>query len=116
MLCQTRATSESLLSSFSSIPIIFISYFHDLAIFKSLPRKVHLIILIQELQAIKLKQDNSSYIDQVELMKLLCDDYHKQTAPQIPAPCDLTYMSLYERRDKCAIHEVCKCNMMQNSK
>jgi hypothetical protein len=39
---------------------------------------VHPILLTQELQAIKLKQDNSSYIDQVELIKLLRDDCHKQ--------------------------------------
>jgi hypothetical protein len=83
MLCQTRVKSESLLSSFSSIQIIFISYFHDPTIFKSLPRKVHPILLIQVLQAIKLKQDNISYIDQVQLIKLLRDDCQKQTVTHI---------------------------------
>jgi hypothetical protein len=53
MLCQTHPKSESLLSSISFSQIISITYFHDTAIFKSLPRKVHPILLIPELQAIK---------------------------------------------------------------
>jgi hypothetical protein len=73
----TRAKSESLLSSFRSIQIISITYFHEPAIFKSLLGEVHPILLIQELQAIKSKQDNNNYIKQVKSIKLLCDDCHK---------------------------------------
>jgi hypothetical protein len=39
---------------------------------------LHPILFIQELQAIKLKQDNSNYINQVKFIKLLHDDCHKQ--------------------------------------
>jgi hypothetical protein len=72
----THAKSESLLSSFRSIQIISIT-FHEPAIFKSLLGEVHPILLIQELQAIKSKQDNNNYIKQVKSIKLLCDDCHK---------------------------------------
>jgi hypothetical protein len=79
----THANSESLLSSFSSIQNISITYFHEPAIFKSLPGEVHPILLIQELKAIKSKQDNNSYIKQVKSIKLLHDDCHKQAVTHI---------------------------------
>jgi hypothetical protein len=79
----TRANSESLLSSFSSIQIISITYFHEPAILKSLPGEVHPILLIQELKAIKSKQDNNSYIKQVKSITLLHDDCHKQAVTHI---------------------------------
>jgi hypothetical protein len=83
ILYQTCAKSESLLSSFRSIQNISITYFQDPAIFKSLSGEVHPILLIQELQAIKFKQDNNSYINQVELIRLLRDDWHKQAVTHI---------------------------------
>jgi hypothetical protein len=43
-------------------------YFRDPAIFKSFPRKVHPILLIQELQATELKLHNNNYINQVDLI------------------------------------------------
>jgi hypothetical protein len=63
--------------NFSSIQIISLSYFHEPAIFKSLPGEMHPILLIQELQAIKFQQDNINYIKQVKSIKLLRDDCHK---------------------------------------
>jgi hypothetical protein len=60
--------------------IIFITYFHDPAIFKSYLGKLHSILLIQELQAIKFEHHNSDYINQIELIELLRDDCHKQAA------------------------------------
>jgi hypothetical protein len=78
ILCQTHAKSESLLSSFSPTQIISNLYYHDPAIFKSLPGEVHPILLMQELQAIKFKQDNNSYTKHVKSIKLLHDDCHKQ--------------------------------------
>jgi hypothetical protein len=74
ILCQTYAKSKSFLSSFSSTQAISISYFHDPAIFKSF-QTLHPILFIQELQAIKFKQDNSNYITQVEFMS-----YYMMTA------------------------------------
>jgi hypothetical protein len=44
---------------------------------------VHPILLIQVLQAIKLKQDNNGYINQVDLIRLLRDDCHKQAVTHI---------------------------------
>jgi hypothetical protein len=66
-------------------------YFQVLALFKLIPfltfmiqlssnhiqEKMHPILLIQELQANKFKHHNNNYINQIELMELLCDDYHK---------------------------------------
>jgi hypothetical protein len=74
---------KPLLSSFIFSEIISITYFHDPVIFKSLLGEVHPILLIQELQAITFKQDNNSYINHVELIRLLRDDCHKQAVTHI---------------------------------
>jgi hypothetical protein len=77
--------------NFSSIQIISLSYFHEPAIFKSLPGEMHPILLIQELQAIKFQQDNINYIKQVKSIKLLRDDCHKQAVLIFESHSDLNW-------------------------
>jgi hypothetical protein len=62
------------------------SYFHDPAIFKSFPKKVYHILLIQVLQAIKLKNHNN-HINQVEFMSyyVMTDTNKRYLYPRVTA-------------------------------
>jgi hypothetical protein len=56
---------------------------------------MHHILLIQELQANKFKHHNNNYINQIELMELLRDDYHKQAVLKSKSRGDLNRCTPY---------------------
>jgi hypothetical protein len=65
---------------------------------------VHPILLIKELQEIKLKQDNNSYIDQIQIIKLLRDDCHKQAVTHIRESWRFESMYTLQEKNKSTCH------------
>jgi hypothetical protein len=73
---------------------------------------VHSILLIQELQANKFKQDNNSDIKQVRFIKLLCADCHKQVVLISESHCDSNRCTTYRgKSDQHITHFACSINV-----
>jgi hypothetical protein len=88
ILCQTRAKSESLPSSFSSIQNISNSYYHDPAIFRSLSRKGHPIATNKQLLISESHGDSNRctpYRGKLDQH----DTYASHVSPHTPCVCFL---------------------------